>query len=94
MAEHLQKLYVPVLDQYVCEQSYSNFLISSGMVCAGYLDATKDACIGDSGGPLALNGKLFGIVSWGIGCATENHPGVYSYVPKFKDWILATIDSM
>lgn len=92
LADHLQKLYVPILDQEACKTSYMEFNITDEMFCAGYLNATKDACTGDSGGPLVLDGKLFGIVSWGIGCAELNRPGVYSYIPKFKDWIQETIN--
>ena len=46
---------------------------------------------GDSGGPLFIrrgSSKVqIGIVSWGIGCARGDSPGVYTRVTKMVDWI-------
>lgn len=57
------------------------------MFCAGYEDGKRDACTGDSGGPLLLDGKLFGVISWGTKCAEKMKPGVYTLVPSVKQWI-------
>ncbi|XP_007940602.1 coagulation factor VII [Orycteropus afer afer] len=66
-------------------------VMTENMFCAGYLDGTKDACKGDSGGPHATKYQntwyLTGIVSWGEGCAAIGHLGVYTRVSQYIKWL-------
>ena len=62
------------------------------MICAGGSD--RDACQGDSGGPLIVprsstddTAVIYGIVSYGVGCARPKNPGIYTNVTSFIDWI-------
>ncbi|XP_073702764.1 trypsin-1-like [Garra rufa] len=88
----LQCLEIPILSDSDCRNSYPG-MITDTMFCAGYLEGGKDSCQGDSGGPVVCNGQLHGIVSWGYGCAEKNHPGVYSKVCMFSQWIADTMNS-
>ncbi|XP_051782550.1 transmembrane protease serine 7 [Erpetoichthys calabaricus] len=87
----LQEAEVEIVSQTVCRMRYGP--LSSRMICAGVASGKKDACRGDSGGPLSCPEKsggkwfLIGIVSWGVGCGRPNLPGVYTRVSKFASWI-------
>ncbi|KAK9695308.1 Trypsin [Popillia japonica] len=83
----LRRITVPIIDRQQCRRLYSPSSITNNMICAGDLKGGKDSCGGDSGGPLVANGKLTGIVSWGIGCGRKYYPGVYTQVSKFRHWI-------
>ncbi|XP_026151291.1 transmembrane protease serine 3 [Mastacembelus armatus] len=83
---------VPLLSTKTCNQpEIYKGLISSWMICAGYLEGGIDSCQGDSGGPLACEEssvwKLVGATSWGIGCAMRNKPGVYTRITQSLSWI-------
>jgi secreted trypsin-like serine protease len=68
------------------------------MLCAGYEEGMRDACYGDSGGPLfaetPAGAVQHGVVSWGEGpadadaaCGHAQAYGVYARVETFADWI-------
>lgn len=82
----LRSVQVPIVDQRQCNKWYDG-AIDAGMVCAGEKDGEKDSCTYDSGGPLTLNNRLIGVVSWGAGCARPEKPGVYTRVAHFRDWV-------
>ncbi|MFW6332853.1 MAG: serine protease [Thermodesulfobacteriota bacterium] len=74
---------------------YSAQDFTENMLCAGYASGGRDACFGDSGGPLMVHNvrgwELAGLVSWGDGCAEPGLYGVYSRVGNFRDWIYSHV---
>ncbi|XP_030069071.1 coagulation factor XII [Microcaecilia unicolor] len=91
-SDYLQEAVVPILSQEHCKSpELHGSRLLDGMLCAGYPEGETDACQGDSGGPLVCeDGEkmvLYGVVSWGAGCARENKPGVYTNVISYNDWI-------
>ncbi|CAK4143996.1 unnamed protein product [Aphanomyces euteiches] len=86
----LLELTINTLDNTKCASLLSGYNVDSTMICVGG-QAGKDSCQGDSGGPLTIetNGQesLVGVVSWGIGCAEANKPGVYSRISAARDFI-------
>ncbi|NXK18328.1 UROK protein, partial [Arenaria interpres] len=91
-AQRLMSATVNLISQTKCKyEYYDNIRVTDNMVCAGDPTWSTDACKGDSGGPMVCehNGRmtLYGIVSWGDGCAKENKPGVYTRVTRYLDWI-------
>ncbi|XP_065169815.1 trypsin-7-like isoform X2 [Atheta coriaria] len=81
-ANDLQSLEVPILSRDYCKNVYKMYLYSDVMFCAGFKDGNKDACQGDSGGPIVIDNELAGVISWGVGCARADNPGVYTNIPN------------
>ncbi|XP_017476405.1 PREDICTED: trypsin-1-like [Rhagoletis zephyria] len=81
---------VPIVNQAVCNRQLNEYL-TDRMICAGYAKGGIDACQMDSGGPLVVDEKLVGIVSWGLGCAQPNKPGVYTRVAELIPWVERTL---
>jgi hypothetical protein len=83
-ASSLQRLKLPILANSDCS-GYGSGFRGATMLCAGFLSGGKDACSGDSGGPLTVRTdggerRLVGLVSWGNGCARVGFPGIYTRV--------------
>ncbi|XP_054634329.1 trypsin-3 isoform X2 [Dunckerocampus dactyliophorus] len=90
----LRTVKLPIISSNKCNSSDSfSGSITENMLCAGYSIGGKDACQGDSGGPLVCDGLVYGLVSWGNGCADAQFPGVYTAVSKYRRWIDDTIFS-
>ncbi|KAL7451043.1 hypothetical protein ACHAWC_002895 [Mediolabrus comicus] len=102
LAEELMEVTVNVITNEECDASdgeYGSYEdgITSNMLCAREEGGGEDACQGDSGGPLIIKGDVasediqVGVVSWGIGCASADYPGVYSRVSAQYDWIRSEV---
>jgi secreted trypsin-like serine protease len=83
-----------VIDEIKDILSKNGRRMTDSMICSGRLRTRRDACYGDSGGPLFArlpNGRFVqvGITSWGIGCGLSERGlyGIYTRVAKFADWI-------
>ncbi|KAK0181219.1 hypothetical protein PV327_003521 [Microctonus hyperodae] len=87
----LQKTEIFIASQNYCEKKYNEqgYDIHSTHICAHDPVEETGSCHGDSGGPLTVEGKLVGLVSWAMGCAMTDYPTVYTRVPEYLDWIKA-----
>ncbi|CAG9787074.1 unnamed protein product [Diatraea saccharalis] len=85
----LMKTTVQIWSEEECSGAgYGRSKVTPRMLCANA--AGRDACTGDSGGPLLLSQPhytIVGVVSWGRGCARRGYPGVYSRVDRFLPWL-------
>nr|AID60304.1 serine protease 3 [Nilaparvata lugens] len=98
----LQEVTVPIVSNDKCKNMFlragRHEFIPDIFMCAGFDDGGRDSCQGDSGGPLQVRGRdgrffLAGIISWGIGCAEANLPGVCTRISKFVPWILDVMNN-
>ncbi|XP_070608127.1 urokinase-type plasminogen activator isoform X2 [Erythrolamprus reginae] len=87
----LKSASVQLISQPMCKIYYEGHKVNENMLCASDSAWKSDSCSGDSGGPLTCMSNdrmvLYGIVSWGDGCAKERKPGVYTRVSRYIPWI-------
>ncbi|XP_053948815.1 serine protease persephone-like [Anastrepha ludens] len=97
-SKHLMAAKMNIIPLPECNAEFKNYTdrrlshgIDETQLCA--LAPGKDACWGDSGGPLQIikdkaysNYRVVGVVSFGLDCG-KNIPGVYVRVSEFLDFI-------
>uniref|UniRef100_A0A0N4ZXY5 limulus clotting factor C n=1 Tax=Parastrongyloides trichosuri TaxID=131310 RepID=A0A0N4ZXY5_PARTI len=93
ISKKLRQVKLPFVNDETCDKEYPHELKTNVMICAG--TKGEDTCQGDSGGPLVVQSKTgiwfqYGITSFGTGCAEYKHPGIYSRVTAYCDFIKET----
>ena len=92
-AKKLQFADIAIYTDDICAFLYPLSFNRYNMFCAGDFISERDACEGDSGGPLIcdINGKpvIYGVVSFGKPCSSNDsvHIGVYAKVFSAITWI-------
>ncbi|KAK5645604.1 hypothetical protein RI129_004068 [Pyrocoelia pectoralis] len=91
-SEHLQRITIHILSVKECRKAYQFWFWKEYHICAGNRrDVRKGPCVGDSGSPLIIKGKLAGLHSWGYKtngiCGLKEHPGIFTKVSQYVNWI-------
>ncbi|WP_278924607.1 trypsin-like serine protease, partial [Pseudophaeobacter profundi] len=79
---------VTVYDWKKCQSIYSEDL-TQHLMCS--FDKKVAPCIYDSGDPLVVKGKVYGLFAGGYGCTPNVYPVLYTDVPSLYKWIQSTI---
>lgn len=88
--DKFRKLDHRIVDRVSCNRTFESWggILENQQFCAASKDQRhRFACSGDSGSPLAVEGRLAGVTIYGGGCEIKNSPTVYSEVAHFRDWI-------
>ncbi|XP_051157666.1 trypsin-2-like isoform X2 [Leptopilina boulardi] len=91
VSTYLMGARVPFVSYEKCSLVYPEILRNNLHICYG--GRGLDACTGDSGGPLGDRYTVYGIISFGYGCAQPQIPGVYTRLSTHREWI-RTISSV
>ncbi|MET7743601.1 trypsin-like serine protease [Streptomyces sp. NPDC005385] len=89
ISETLKTATLPVNSDTTCKSAYGSDFVAGHMVCAGTKatgtdTGTTTACNGDSGGPLIVDSRIVGVVSWGVkDCVAKGAYSVFSKVSTY-----------
>ncbi|XP_026744116.1 serine protease snake-like [Trichoplusia ni] len=99
-SEILQKVTLEKFMPAQCAKKYYPVRVSlekgydaKTQMCYGHKSASKDTCLGDSGGPIQIKSKkiecmytIVGVTSFGGVCGVRE-PGIYTRVAHYVSWI-------
>jgi hypothetical protein len=94
----LRKATVPMRPDASCTSFWGSDFVPGQMACAGDAASGQDAgtvspCNGDSGGPLVVNGRIAGVVSWGVeDCVASGAYAVYAKVSSYVGEVGSRVD--
>ena len=95
--DELHSVGLNIFSKYYCYRYSFPMPFFEDDICAGspdkdgngLVDAGRDTCHGDSGGPLICNvegrATMVGLTSRGVGCAFEGYPGLYTSILENSD---------
>lgn len=98
ISQQLKTATLPIDSDATCTSWDGADFVPGHMVCAGDPASGQDAgttspCNGDSGGPLVENGKIVGIVSWGVeDCVASGAHSVFTKVSTYAGAIDQRMD--
>ena len=82
---------LPLWSNRRCAKAYHGKFHEPGlMLCAASRRGGRDVCNGDSGGPLLVESRIVGVVSFGLGCALRGVPTNFAWAasPHLRGWIV------
>ncbi|MFG3083525.1 trypsin-like serine protease [Streptomyces parvulus] len=94
----LKKATVSMRPDSACSGYWGADFVPGQMACAGDAASGQNAgtvspCNGDSGGPLVVNGRIAGVVSWGVkDCVASGAYAVYAKTRSYVGEINARVD--
>ncbi|HEY9371336.1 trypsin-like serine protease [Streptomyces sp.] len=98
VSQTLKKASIPINSDATCTNVYGSEFVPGAMLCAGKAATGQDAgtvspCNGDSGGPLVVNGRIAGVVSWGVeDCVATGARSVFAKTATYAGPINHRID--